>query len=71
MIAAAGAAILFGISVMVVYFSEMFNRRMPLNVQQLIALRSTAPPNYDNRWPGYPLRPGDEDYDPRVMGDLK
>lgn len=26
--------------------------------------------DYDNRWPGYPLRPGDEGYDPRYRGAL-
>lgn len=71
MIAVAGVVTFFGILVMIVYFSEMFNRRMPLTVQQRIALRSTAPANYDNRWPGYPLRPGDEDYDLSTMGDWK
>lgn len=27
-----------------------------------------APANYDNRWPGYPLRPSDEGYDPLYKG---
>lgn len=68
MILIIGLALLFGTAALVVFGAQYASRRMPTNEIEVARNRATAPPNYDNRWPGYPARAGDAGYDPLFKG---
>lgn len=60
-----GILVYLVICILVVWLSNLFasNNRRQANGHPI-----RAPRDYDNRWPGYPLRLGDYGYDPTTKG---
>lgn len=70
LMASCGVLLFIAMAGSVVYLAQRFSVRMPMNAADLIMLQTTRPLDYDNRWPGYPLRPGDKGYTPYMKGEF-